>query len=85
MMMYEVANIDRFRQELDAAESNYSKNTNYIKMARSVRGVDFEKEVLNKLTNTIGHPTNFRRFVQSLIRKRLMAYDDYSIALFVPL
>ena len=85
MMMYEVSNIDRFRQELDAAESNYSKNTNYIKMARSVRGVDFEKEVLNKLTNTIGHPTNFRRFVQSLIRKRLMAYDDYSIALFVPL
>lgn len=85
MMMYEVSNIDRFRQELDAAESNYSKNTNYIKMARSVRGVDFEKEVLNKLTNTIGHPTNFRRFVQSLIRKGLMAHDDYSIALFVPL
>lgn len=81
MMMYEVANIDRFRQELDAAESNYSKNTNYIKMARSVRGVDFEKEILNKLTNTIGHPTNFRRFVQSLIRKGLMAHDDYSIAL----
>ena len=50
-----------------------------------LQDVDFEKEVLNKLTNTIGHPTNFRRFVQSLIRKGLMAYDDYSIALFVPL
>lgn len=82
MMMYEIANIDRFRQELDAAESNHSKNSNYIKMARSVRGVDFEKDVINKLTNTIGHPTNFKRYVLSLIRKGLIAYDDYSIALF---
>ena len=82
MMMYEIANIDRFRKELDAAESNYSKNCNYIKMARAIRGVDFEKDVINKLTNTIGHPTNFKRHINSLIRKGLIAYDDYSIAMF---
>lgn len=82
MMTYEIANADRFRQELKIAESNYSKNSNYIKMARIVRGINFEKDVINKLTNTIGHPTNFMRYLQSLIRKGLIAYDDYSIAMF---
>ena len=82
MMTYEIANADKFRQELKTAESNYSKNSNYIKMARIVRGVNFEKDVINKLTNTIGNPTNFMRYLQSLIRKGLIAYDDYSIAMF---
>ena len=82
MMMYEIANIDRFKQELDAAESKYSKNSNYIKVARAIREVKFEKDVINKLTNTVGHLTNFRRHVQSLIRKGLIAYDDYSLAMF---
>lgn len=82
MMMYEVANRERFRQELEAAESTYSKNSNFIKMARSIEGVEFEKDVINKLVNSIGHPTNFRRHIQSLIRKGLIAYDDYSLAMF---
>lgn len=82
MMMYEVANIDRFQQELDAAESNNSKNSNLIKMARAIRGVEFEKDVISKLVKTIGHPINFRRHIHSLIRKGLIAYDDYSIAMF---
>ncbi len=82
MMMYEVANIDRFQQELDAAESNNSKNSNYIKMARAIKGVEFEKNVISKLIHAIGHPTNFRRHINSLIRKGLIAYDDYSIAMF---
>lgn len=81
MMMYEVANIDRFRQELDAAESTYSKNSNYIKMARFIRGVEFEKDVISKLTHSIGHPTNFLRHIKSLLRKGFIAYDDYSIAM----
>ena len=82
LMMYEIANIDRFKQELDAAESKYSKNSNYIKVARAIREVKFEKDVINKLTNTVGHLTNFRRHVQSLIRKGLIAYDDDSLAMF---
>lgn len=82
MMVYDIANINRFKQELDAAESNYSKNSNYIKMARAIIGVNFEKDVIGKLIHTIGHPTNFRRHMQSLIRKGLIAYDDYSIAMF---
>ena len=82
MMMYEIVNINRFRQELYVAESNHSKNSNYIKIARAIREVNFEKDVIKKLTNTIGHPTNFKRCLQSLIRKGLIAYDDYSIAMF---
>lgn len=83
MMMYEVANIERFKQELDAAELKYSKNSYYIKMARAIREVKFEKDVINKITHTIGHSTNFRRHINSLIRKGLIAYDDYSIAMFL--
>ena len=82
MMMYEVANTDIFKQELDAAELNYSKNGNYIRMARTIKKVDFEIGVINKLINTVGHTTNFKRYMQSLIRKGLIAYDDYSIAMF---
>ena len=82
IMMYEVACEDTFRQELDEAESKCSKNSNYIKMARTLHFNDFEKDVINKLVNTIGHPTNFQRHIQSLLRKGLIAYDDYSLAMF---
>ena len=82
IMMYELASEDKYRQELDEAESKYSKNSNYIKVARAIREVKFEKDVINKLTNTVGHLANFRRHVQSLIRKGLIAYDDYSLAMF---
>ena len=51
-------------------------------MAKAMGRVNFEKDIINKLTNTINHPTNFRRHIQSLIRKGLIAYDDYSIACF---
>ena len=82
MMMYEIANADKYKQELVTAESNRSKNSNYIQMAKAMGSVNFEKDIINKLTNTINHPTNFRRHIQSLIRKGLIAYDDYSIACF---
>lgn len=82
MMMYEIANIDRFKQELDIAESNHSKNSNYIQIAKAMGEVNFEKNVVNKLIHTIGHFTNFQRHIQSLIRKGLIAFDDYSIATF---
>lgn len=82
MMMYEIANADKYKQELATAESNRSKNSNYIQMAEAMGSVNFEKDIINKLTNTINHPTNFRRHIQRLIRKGLIAYDDYSIACF---
>ena len=80
-MMYEIANIDKFRKELDEAESNYTKNSNFIKIARSIRIFDFETSVISKLINTIGHPANFMRHIRSLNSKGLIANDDYSIAI----
>ena len=50
-------------------------------MARTLHFNDFEKDVINKLVNTIGHTTNFQRHIQSLLRKGLIAYDDYSLAI----
>ena len=82
MMMYEMENIGKFKQELDAAESKYSKNSNYIKVAKAIGEVNFEKDVINRLIHTVGHPTNFRRHIQSLIKKGLISFDDYSIAMF---
>ena len=82
MMMYEIANIDTFKQELETAESQYSKNSNYIQLAKTIKEVNFENDVIDKFIHTMGHPTNFRRHLQSLSRKGLIAYDDYSIAMF---
>lgn len=81
LMMYEVAYLDRFKQELNTAESAYSKNSNFIIMAKAKSDVNFEKDVIDKLVHIIGNPINFRRHIQSLIRKGLIAYDDYSIAM----
>lgn len=81
IMMYEVASEDTFKQEPDEAESKCSKNCNYIKVARALHINDFENDVINKLVNAIGHTTNFQRHIQSLLRKGLIAYDDYSLAM----
>lgn len=81
LMMYEVAHREDFAQELGMAESNHSKNENYIKIAKAMKRIDFEKDVLGKLFNCIGHTTNFQRHIKSLIRKGRIAYDDYSLAM----
>lgn len=83
IMMYETANTDKYEQELSTAESYHSKNSNYIQMAKAMGRVNFERDIILKLINTINHPTNFKRHIQSLIRKGLIAYDDYSIACFI--
>ena len=81
LMMYKVAHREQFSQELDIAESNHTKNENYIKTAKAMQKIDFEKDVLNKLFRCIGNQTNFQRHIKSLIRKGLIAYDDYSLAM----
>lgn len=80
LMMYEVSHKDIFAQELQEASSHHSKNENYIKMAMALPSFNFEKDVLRKLTNCLNHPTNFKRHLQSLLRKELLAVDDYSLA-----
>ena len=77
-MMYEVSWKDTYTQELQEAEVRHSKNENYIKMAKALTHIDFEKNVLRKLLNCANHPTNFKRHLESLLRKGLLAVDDCS-------
>ena len=62
------------------AESNHSKNENYIKAAKALGNFDFEKEVIRKLLRCAGNEVNFRRHIMKLIKLGLLAFDDYSIA-----
>lgn len=80
LMMYEVSHKDIFNKELQEAEAHHSKNGNYIKIAQTLPPIDFEENVLRKLMNCANHPTNFKRHMESLLRKGLLAVDDYSLS-----
>lgn len=80
LMMYEVSQKNTYTQELQEAEARHSKNENYIRMAQTLPTVDFERKVLRKLLNCANHPANFKRHLESLLRKGLLAVDDYSFA-----
>jgi hypothetical protein len=81
LMMFEVANSQQYDKELSNAEQSHTKNENFIKSAKGLRKIDFEKEVIKKLNNSSSNSTNFERHISSLLRKGLIAYDDYSIAI----
>lgn len=82
MMMYEVSQIDSYFDELNKAESNHSKNENYIKAAKSFSKIDFEKDIIIKLQNCIGNGINFKRHIKKLLNQGLLAHDDYSLVFF---
>jgi len=79
LMMYEVAHREEFESELQEAISAQTKDSNFIKTCMSQRKVDFE-DVIKKLpmSNTAG---NFRKHLESLRKKGLIAHDDYTIAI----
>lgn len=79
LMMYEVSQ-EGYDEELRESEAHHSKNGNYIKIARALLPVDFERKILRKLLNCANHPANFRRHLESLLRKGLLATDDYSLS-----
>lgn len=82
MMMYEVVNKKLFAQDLEKAERRHSKNENYIKSAKVLSNINFEKDVLEKLICCVNHSANLRRHLKGLIRKGILAHDDYSFATF---
>lgn len=83
LMMYEICHKEDFHKEILDALARHSKNGNYIKAAEAMSRFDFERTVLKKLTNCVHHPTNLKRHLQSLIRKGLLALDDYSFAVYI--
>lgn len=81
LMVYEASHKDVYDKELKEAEAHHSKNENFIKVAAALPQVDFEYSVLRKLTNCANNQMNFKRHLESLLRKGLLAVDDYSFAI----
>jgi hypothetical protein len=79
LMMYEVAHKEEFESELQEAINAQTKDSNFIKSCMSQRKIDFE-DVIKKLpmSNNAG---NFRKHLESLRKKGLIAHDDYTIAI----
>lgn len=80
LMMYEVANKDRFADELQEALNAQTKNSNFIKLAIRFRGLDFATKVIKKLENCRAQIL-LDSHLAGLRRKGLIALDDYSLAI----
>lgn len=81
LMMYEVSHQDEFREELQEAVDAQTKDSNFIKTAMGLKKIDFEKDVLGKLLSCSKNVGNFRRHIEGLRKRGLIAHDDYSIAI----
>ena len=79
-MMYEVAHIDKYADELERAISAQTKNSNFIKTAMALTSIDFEKEVIKKLVYCY-RDFLLRNHIKGLRKKGLIGHDDYSIAI----
>ena len=81
LMMYEVANKDKYLDELQEAINAQTKNSNFIKSALGIKRIDFEKDVLGKLLSASKNKGNFGRHLRSLKKSGLLAHDDYTFVI----
>ncbi len=80
LMMYEMANKERYADELEEAINAQTKNSNFIKTAMALKGVDFVKDVIVKLQNCYTRPI-LQSHIKGLKKKGLIGHDDYSLAI----
>lgn len=80
LMMYEVSHKDRFSEELQEAINAQTKNSNFIKTAMAIVGLDFEKDVICKLLNCSTWPI-LQSHIKGLKKKGLIGHDDYSLVI----
>lgn len=80
LMMYEVANKERYADELEETINAQTKNSNFIKTAMTIEGIDFEKNVIVKLQNCYTWPI-LQSHIKGLKKKGLIGHDDYSLAI----
>lgn len=80
LMMYEIANKDRFADELREAINAQTKNSNFIKLAMRLRKLDFAMRVMQKIQNCRAKILLDAHLV-GLNRKGLIGLDDYSLAI----
>lgn len=81
LMMYEVCKKESYKEELQEAINARSKNATFIKNAMNLKILDFEKEILSKLLNCRNW-MNMKRHINSLAKRSLIGFDDYSLATF---
>lgn len=67
-------------EELQQAIDAQTKNSNFIKAALTLKTIDFEKNVIDKLLNC-KNGWNFKQHLQKLRRNGLIGHDDYSLAI----
>lgn len=80
LMMYEVAYSDKFTDELKEAIEAQTKNSNFIKTAMSLEGVDFRNDIICKLQRCTTWPF-LQNHLKGLKKKGLIGHDDYSLVI----
>ena len=77
LMMYEVSYKNEFKEELQEVINVQSKNSNFINVAMTMKKVDFETNIIEKLLNC----RSFKQHLRSLKKKGVVAHDDYSLVI----
>ena len=80
LMMYEVAQREKYAKELQEAIEAQTKNSNFIKTAMRLRKIDFAEIVIKKLENCKDENL-FSSHIESLKRWGFIGHDDYSLAI----
>ncbi|MBQ0062488.1 MAG: hypothetical protein KBS94_00510 [Prevotella sp.] len=77
---YCIANKGLYDNELKTAIESRTKNENFILSALN-RKIDNFGQVVNPLFNSISHDYNFRKHITKLLNQKVIANDDYSMAI----
>lgn len=77
LMMYEIANKDQYKEEIDDALAEKGKNSNYIRTALLCQYAfpDMLKHLLDR-------SIDYRRKLRTLEKRGLLGHDDYSMAVY---
>ena len=80
LMMYEVANKEKYADELNEAINAQTKNSNFVKTAMTIEDMDFVKDVIVRLQNCYTWPI-LQSHIKGLRKKGLIGHDDYSLVI----
>lgn len=77
ILMYMLEHKNEYKEILDKCVNSHTKNAVIVKTAQHIKHIKFQS-VLNKLVSSSKNKANFRRHLESLVRKGLLTPDDYS-------
>lgn len=83
LSLYEVSNTLFFNDEIQNEICTHTKNSNFTKVALSIKKIDFEKDVIHKLASAVKNKHNFVQHLKSLKNKGLLGHDDYSLSVLI--